>query len=555
MRALSVFFVTLVAWAGCASFAHAETIQSFDVSANLAQDRTLTVTETITYDFGQAWRHGITRLIPVRYSRYLLNYDLHLTVEAVTMDGQAEPWSTSEQGDSLEVRIGDPSQQIEGVHTYAIRYRTPRAINDFTDGHELYWNVTGNEWLTTIQHARFTFTGPTTDRTACYTGYSGDTASECAFQDRTSDQGLTATTLLELPEFQGFTVVLHFPLAALPAETWSAKIWYGLSDNIWNLVPMLLALLMLCVWYVFGRDPRSGRPIIPQYEPPAGVPPALMAGLIDEDITPRAASAMILDIARRGFITIEFVGKDGKDPDQIVIHRVSPAPKNDTLSSPEQILLDAILRGEDQADLRRPASASSAEQYQHMRSVLIKDMVARGWFTKSPVIVRGVWLFIAGAIGFISFHGLNILYILLAIVVGIIGWNMPRITRAALETHDHILGLKLFLRVTEQARLAFTDAPARRPEQFSELLPAAVALGVEKEWAKQFEALTIPPPSYLQGNGLNTWTSLTYVSTLHQVSHTMGLNMAPPSHGGSGGSGFGGGSSGGGFGGGGGGSW
>jgi hypothetical protein len=47
----------------------AESIISFDASATIEQDRTLTVTETILYDFGSNEKHGIFRIIPETYSR------------------------------------------------------------------------------------------------------------------------------------------------------------------------------------------------------------------------------------------------------------------------------------------------------------------------------------------------------------------------------------------------------------------------------------------------------------------------------------------------------
>lgn len=53
-----------------AATAAGETIRDFQVTAAVAADRTLTVTERITYDFGDNERHGIYRIIPTAYERY-----------------------------------------------------------------------------------------------------------------------------------------------------------------------------------------------------------------------------------------------------------------------------------------------------------------------------------------------------------------------------------------------------------------------------------------------------------------------------------------------------
>jgi hypothetical protein len=64
---------------------------------------------------------------------------------------------------------------------------------------------------------------------------------------------------------------------------------------------------------------------------------------------------------------------------------------------------------------------------------------------------------------------------------------MPQVTSTGAELVEHIAGFKLFLSVTEAARLKFFNAPDKTPEQFEKYLPYAIALEVEKEWAAQHE--------------------------------------------------------------------
>ncbi|MHA7774156.1 DUF2207 domain-containing protein [Roseibium sp. M-1] len=52
---------------------------------------------------------------------------------------------------------------------------------------------------------------------------------------------------------------------------------------------------------------------------------------------------------------------------------------------------------------------------------------------------------------------------------------------------DAIEGLKMYLTVAEKERLNMADVPDMSAQHFEELLPYAVALGVEKPWAKAFE--------------------------------------------------------------------
>ena len=124
---------------------------------------------------------------------------------------------------------------------------------------------------------------------------------------------------------------------------------------------------------------------------------------------------------------------------------------------------------------------------------------------------------------------------------------------------DEIEGLKLYLSVAEKDRLEFHNPPDRTPQHFEQLLPYALALGVENSWAAQFDSVFADAarkqetyrPRWYVGHGFS-------VHNLHGFSSGLSSSLASassaPSKSGSGGS-FGGGFSGGGGGGGGGGGW
>jgi uncharacterized membrane protein YgcG len=554
-RLLTVVFMAAVL-VGLAAPAHAEEIKNFAVEATLDQNRWLTIEETIDYDFGYLQRHGMLRTLPERYRRNFLTYDLNYTVESVTMDGQEVSWRTEDQGPDLVIRVGDPFLFVTGTHRYVIRYSTDRAINDFSDSHELYWNVTGNSWPIPIDQASFRFSGITTQKRACYTGRTGSTDSACSFQPSRDPSLVVADAPGRAAPYEGFTVILEFPKGSIKKEPLLKTLLYIVRDNFFIFFPLLLAVLMIVIWYLWGRDPRGRGVIIPQYEAPDKLTPALMAGLVDQQISSKAMTAAILDLARRGHAKVILMGKDPEVPDKVLFRRIQPPPK-DVLAPYEQELMKALLDDQDEVNLRRPPSQAQQVAYQKVIKAIMDDMLAKGWFLKNPEAVRGGWMTAAFLIGMFAFIAKAPLYLVLAAVVALCGWQMPKMTRLAAEVCERVLGFKRFLSVTEKTRLAFSDAPAKRPEQFAEFLPAAVALGVEKEWAKQFADLTIPPPDYIQGMG-HSWVGLSYVNAISRVTHSVGSSMSyHQTRAGSGRSGFssGGGFSGGGFGGGGGGSW
>ncbi|MDA1236988.1 MAG: DUF2207 domain-containing protein, partial [Acidobacteria bacterium] len=64
--------------------------------------------------------------------------------------------SVSKSGRYVQIRLGDADTFVQGRVTYILRYEVTRALVHFADHDELYWNVTGNEWRTTIERASAT---------------------------------------------------------------------------------------------------------------------------------------------------------------------------------------------------------------------------------------------------------------------------------------------------------------------------------------------------------------------------------------------------------------
>ncbi|PLW75108.1 DUF2207 domain-containing protein [Cohaesibacter celericrescens] len=143
------------------------------------------------------------------------------------------------------------------------------------------------------------------------------------------------------------------------------------------------------------------------------------------------------------------------------------------------------------------------------------------------------------------------------------GW-MKAPTKLGREVLDEIEGLKLFMTVTVAKRAYEAEAsgmPELTPKLYEDLLPYAIALGIEEAWSATFEDKVFSQlpadqsyhPSWYRGDR----NSMSPVQSLAGLTQSMGTDlssaMTPPASSSSGSSG--GGSSGGGGGGGGGGGW
>jgi len=541
-----------------------EVIRSFNVDASLSRDRKLTVTETIQYDFGDAERHGIYRYIPEVADRNGAKYKYRFDFTSVTMDSKPVTFINTSGNGNVGVKIGDADKTITGPHTYTITYVTDRAVNDFSDHRELYWNVTGNGWTVPIERSTFVLHGPgTPTQTVCFTGYFGSTAADCTI--KATGSLVTIATKGALNASEGMTFAVAYPLDAMDALSLKQKLIDFVVDNLWAFLPVITFIVMFLIWRKYGREPEGRGTVIPEYEEPDKTQPAYMAALMTQKNESRGISATILDLARRGYLKIKFVGDPNatgwfaKKPEIFFLKLKAPgAEVEDFENNVWQSIFSSGLEEVPLNDLKGEAY----KEIQKAQAAIGKAMVEKKWMRGNPTTVRGLWIAAAILMGFQSvflvafFGGLYIVAsIICAGIIFAFGWQMPQRTKEGAIMKERCEGFKWFLSVTEKQRLDFTDAPERQPDQFARFLPAAVAFGVEEKWAGQFASMQIPPPSYMDMPS-GAWTALAISNAMGNFNSAATSSMyTAPSSAGSGGSGFGGGGSGGGGGGGGGGSW
>ena len=582
-------------------------IAKFDVSILLDPDGTIFVTETIDVDFGEIEKHGIFRTLPVRYARTEnlagvpvgTTYALRMRVLSVTDGGSASlRFSAWPEDRNLFIRIGDPDRTVRGKVTYVITYRVQRAINRFESHDELYWNVTGTEWDWPIHQAGVRVhlpsdVAPETIQHKTFTGRFGSPMTKAI--DRLGPKVYEAEVADLLPG-EGLTFVLGLPKGVLEPASAFRELWWKAADNaaffLVGLVPLLTLAAMLFLYLRFGRDPGRRTPIVVQYEPPDELSPAEVGSLLDERIDTPDIVSTVIDLAVRGYLTIQeeettkFLFLTNRD------YRFEKLkPSDEALQSHERAFHDALFASGDSVLL------SSLKNHFYVsipsiRSSLVRQMLAKGLFPRDPARVRDFYRRVAVAAGvlpiglavlllssgrgrsflppepaaFFVFSAVCILFTILA-VRAFVG-AMPAKTAKGARLARYCLGFQEFVTRVEKDRLARMSK--EDPTLFERVLPYAVVLGCADEWAERFEGLLTVPPSWYRSSSIapGRFDSRALVSGLGRSMHSMGSTLTSqprPSGGGFGGisfgagrgsSGFGGGGgSGGGFGGGGGGSW
>jgi uncharacterized membrane protein YgcG len=571
-----------------------ETIDSYDIRIVVQTDGSMRITETIAYDFGPSERHGILRRIPTRLA-YDDRYDrvYRLTVESVgaTEGASADFEVSDEPGGITQIRIGDPDSTVSGQHTYCIVYVVQGAMNGFGDHDELYWNAIGDEWDVTVQSATVTVTMPgRITQVACYAGPSGSYL-PC---DRAKMDGDVARFRhAQLGAFQALTVVVAVPkgIVAQPAphlvERWSIDRAFARTPATLGLSGALFVLIVAGVAWVLwarGRDRRFvGSPVdqvmgnptgadqaVPLFErgvapvefaPPEDLRPGQIGTIMDERANTLDVTATIVDLAVRGYLTIEEIPKEGwfGKPDW-TLHRTEKAD-DDLLTYENTLLTNLFSTGTDVA--LSGLKATFAAHLAMVEEQLYNDAVKRGWFLKRPDKVRTAWhalgvlLLIVGiALTFVLARWTHWGLVGIPVAVGglmltVAGRWMPNKTAKGTAIARRVGGFRTVIETAETHMSRW----AEEQNVFTRFLPFAIVFGCTEKWAKAFEGLDQMSPDTTWYLSNRPFLYADFGHSLEGFSVTTGgtISSTPGS---SGASGFGGGGfSGGGGGGGGGGSW
>lgn len=537
-----------------------EQIHSFDVDIEVFEDSSIQVLETIEYSFGDVQRRGIFRDIPYKYDTSIGKRKVVIDVVSVTRNGLEEPFKVTTSGDNVRIRIGDPDIYIENRHTYRITYTVRGAMNQFDGFDELYWNAIGHNWNVPIRSASVHVFGiDAIEQTSCFFGFYASNA-ECLLVPDT-ENGLSVQ-VQDLESGEGITVAVAYTKGVVSFPTTTEKIWWWLTANPFVFIPIFVFLYMWKLWDRKGRDAKGRGTIIPEYTPPAALNPMFLGSIVDGRLDSRDITAGIIYLAEQDLLLIIKTEEkkfliDKTDYKFIWRGEYAELPEKDKLVV-KLLFGEHVVKGEEVTLEELQKDTGLHKRRKNLQKYIDEELQRAGYYANKPQATQQKWLAI-GIVLFFFIFGLFGLHPVLgasalvsAVIIIVFGALMPKRTRVGAEMKEHILGFKEFLNVTERERLDFHNAPERTPKEFMEFLPFAIALGVEKKWAQQFEGIVIEQPKWYRGGSTDGLTAAAFVSDISGFSTSVASGVTA-AQGGSGTSG--GGFSGGGAGGGGGGSW
>ncbi len=525
-----------------------EVITSFHSKVLIERNGDIYVTETIdviaeNYNISR----GIYRDFPTQYSgAWMTQKSVGFEVLSVTRNGQTEPFHTEEMSNGVRIYIGSANIYLpKGPHQYQIKYTTNKQLGYFEGYDEFYWNVTGNGWMFPILKASTHIQLPenghqqVTDQHA-WTGYQGQ--QEQHYKIKNNDEGVGFVTTQKLEPYQGLTIGIQFPKGIVNPEPFDLAVF--LADNLLWLFSGLLFLFYLgfyfSAWYRFGRDPEKGV-LVARFYPPKGLSPAAVHYIANEQTNSHTLTAALLSLATKGYISIVQLKKQYR----LKLHKPKNTP---ALSKGEKALKARLFPGRSQQLIitkkynrtlntgKGKLFSTLKDEYQKKCFVDNRMYMLWGWLISLVVLFVGTLLLyqqnltttdlliliISAGIGLVMalvflmaapiLASLIILGLLASsylelfqfmvdhqvwiyFVLFVLGLNMlfTFLLRAPTpfgrHIKDEIDGLKLYMKSAEEDRLDLLNPPDKTIEYYEQLLPYAIALGLENQWSEKFAAV------------------------------------------------------------------
>jgi len=559
------------------SFRSDETLSSTDPQGELHIVEHITVTFT-------AQNHGILRAIPAKYKGNSLHFHLN---SVKSESGAPTNVSKSSQNGNVVLKIGDPSRTVTGTQGYTIDYTLENVITFYNDHDELYWDVNGDQWGQPFTSVSTTLHLPGDAQLAsrplrCFAGSEGSREQgNCQISYYSGNHTVTAAAG-DLAPYQTLTYVVGFQKGYFAPMSWAEKIGEHAAPFVAFFAPPLIAFIVGFVWWLKrGRDAKGRGTIVPEYAPPEGLLPIEAGTIADFKVDNRDITATIIDFARRGYLKIIETREDRP----IIRDKISytlQLMNNDfsALSPFESTVLNGLFSNKTVGTAVDISTLSSSlyKTADTLRGAVDKGLTLRGYFKQNPhkfatagsLSFAGVFIVFYIVMSLASSVSASVWPFIGGVVAGTVIFfafvrALPARTALGVAAKEHLMGLKMYMETAEKDRLeklegpnaayaANAGEPVRTVELFEKLLPYAIVLGVETQWAGKFNDIYTTPPTWYTGN----WTAFNAGYLAGSLSggfaSAVNTSFSPPASSGS--SGFGGGGfAGGGGGGGGGGGW
>ena len=346
----SIFFVFFTLFFLNVSLLIAETIKKYDISIQINKNGTLTINETIDYDFGDKLdKHGIIRRIPLHSKKSGIDiYKSHVKMNSVKRNGEPEKYKTVKSSGEISYKIGSDDKYVDsGVSKYEFNYTIYNAVFENDGIYQIYFNPIGQFWKVPIESGdviiSFENNQPIGEneiqQLKVFTGKYGETGENYTIVQKSGIIKIKTNEVLE--PLNGMTFRLNLKTDKIN-PTWLDKLkvlYYAVPlVAVGSVVILVLFIYGFVTWLLF-RPVSLRKAIIPEFNIPKDIS-AMYAAYIKgvRDLKEMLTIGM-LSLLSKGYVTAEDKEGNGKN---VKYRLVANTEGNPELSTEEAILLNAL---------------------------------------------------------------------------------------------------------------------------------------------------------------------------------------------------------------------
>lgn len=288
---------------------------SIATTIHINKDSTIDVTEVQTFAFTGNFHAGerdvllkkingvtdfsvtdVTTGIPLTESHSRLN------ILDSSSWGKFAVWKNSDLGSESVEWYFDLQN---ATHTWAISYKVHGAIEFDKPYDRLYWNIFSG-YDVPIDHASVSVILPDAVPASGVSETFYRTSLDAASGTQSSYANSTFTFAADsFAARDAYTIDVTWPKGIVSMQAFWWDLFYLYLPMIVMTVIILLCLLVLFLWWLVIKLRERPGNVIPQYEPPDGLRPAVAEVVATENVTSKGFAATIVDLAVRGFVRIE----------------------------------------------------------------------------------------------------------------------------------------------------------------------------------------------------------------------------------------------------------
>ncbi len=276
------------------------TITKYNIDMVVNEDNTYDITENITAYFNIP-RHGIYRKIPLKNNIQREDGSSSNNNAKITDITVSENYTDLKLGEYQILTIGDVNETLKGEHTYTIKYKYDIGKDPLKNADELYFNLIGDEWDTSIENVDFQITMPKefdSSKLGFSIGKSGTTeTTDVVYNVR--ENTITGYVTKTLDPGESVRVRCVFPerYFIIKGSDWS----------FYSVIVVIFSIVCVVIAYEWWRKYRKTEKVLGTVEfyPPEGYNSAEVGVMYKGAADDKSVISLLIYLADKGYLKIE----------------------------------------------------------------------------------------------------------------------------------------------------------------------------------------------------------------------------------------------------------